>query len=263
MKNVGGLELEIGDPIEYTRNKDGHKKPKSFKGIIASLAGSIITVDLGKYRDSFTIQDLACGAVTIPGMNPIVVTTSEKNEPVREPIEREEKAVRQPIPKPSDEELGNVYNDGDQKIKFVQDFYGISKTTARRWLKEAGLLPDTKPSEAPADDALAAYPIMKHGHIDWDIMWPLVKAELDKGRNRNEVADEFGIGRDAMADKVKRMTKQANPKPVQPAIFVSLSKIQTIADLRAYQAHLAKERELADLILRFVDIALKEKEAEQ
>ena len=258
---IGGISLNIGDPIAYTRNKDGHRKPKSFKGIIASLAGSIITVDLGKYRDSFTIQDLACGAVTIPGMNPIVVTTSEIYEPIREPIEREEKQVRQPIPKPSDEELSDVYNNGSQKIRPVQDFYGISKTTARKWLKEAGLLPDTKSfplSGAPADNA-PAYPIMKHGHVDWDIMWPLVKAELDKGRNRNEVADEFGIGRDAMADKVKRMTKQANPKPVQPAIFVSLSKIQTIADLRAYQAHLAKERELADLILRFVDIALKEK----
>ena len=257
---IGGISLNVGDPIEYTRNKDGHKKPKSFKGIIASLAGSIITVDLGKYRDSFTIQDLACGAVTIPGMNPIVITTSEIYEPIREPIEREEKAVRQPIPKPSDEELGNVYNDGDQNIKSVQSFYGISKPTAAKWLKEAGLLPDTK--SLPVN-ASPAYPIMKHGHVDWAVMWPLVKAELDKGRNRNEIADEFGIGRDAMADKVKRMAKKANPKPAQPAIFVSLSKIQTIEDLRAYCNHLAKERELADLILRFVDIALKEKEAEQ
>ena len=229
--------------------------------------------DLGKYRDSFTLQDLACGTVEIPGMAKIKLTTSEIHEPyrVRNEMTRDTyyiteggRRMRQPIPRPPEEELAKVYNDGDRNVKFVQDFYKISKSTARRWLKEAGLLivqpkqAKETASEIPEEGKTAVNMRLPNGQINWTEVWPIVEAELDKGRDKYDIAAELGIGRNAMKNKVQKMTGQ-KPKEAKPVVS-DLEKMQTIAELVAYKEHLTTERKLVDLVLRFVDIALKEKE---
>lgn len=275
--NIGGIELNVGDTISYIRHneRNSFSKPRDREGKVIHMTDTIITVDLGKYRDSFTLQDLACGTVEIPGMKEIILTTSEIHEPyrVRDEMVRDThyiteggRKVRQPIPRPTDEELANVYNDGNQNVKVVQDFYKISKSTARRWLQEAGLLivqpRQTKEivSEIPEEKKLALNMRLPNGQINWTEVWPIVKAELDKGRDKYEIAAELGIGRNAMKNKVQKMTGQ-KPKEAKPVVS-DLEKMQTIAELMAYKEHLTAERKLVDLVLRFVDIALKEKEGE-
>lgn len=274
--NIGGIELNVGDTVSYDRHRyvSNKSNPQRFEGVIVDIQGKVIAVDLGKYRDSFTLQDIACGTVEIPGMAKIKLTTSEIHEPyrTRDELTRDThyiieggKKMGQLIPKPAKEELINVYNDGNQKIKFVQDFYKISKSTARKWLQEAGLLA-TKPMQTeekvsePFDpeEKPAFNILLPNGQVNWTEVWPIVKAELDKGRDKYEIAAELGIGRNAMKNKVQKMTGQ---KPKEAKSVVSdLEKMQTIAELMAYKEHLTAERKLVDLVLRFVDIALKEKE---
>ncbi len=275
--NIGGIDLNVGDTVNYIRynERNSFSKPRTREGKIIHMTDTIITVDLGKYRDSFTLQDLACGTVEIPGMKEIILTTSEIHEPyrVRNEMVRDThyiteggRRVRHPIPRPTDEELRNVYNDGNQTVKFVQDFYRISKTTARRWLQEAGLLivqsRQTKEivSEIPEETKLAINMRLPNGQINWTEVWPIVKAELDKGRDKYEIAAELDIGRNAMKNKVQKMTGQ-KPKEAKPVVS-DLEKMQTIAELVAYKERLTAERKLVDLVLKFVDIALKEKEGE-
>mgnify|MGYP000895450480 FL=1 len=275
--NIGGIELTVGDTVSYIKynERDSFSKPRNREGKIIHLTDTIITVDLGKYRDSFTLQDLACGSVKIPGMAEIILTTSEIHEPyrVRNEMVRDThyiteggRRVRHPIPRPTDEELRNVYNDGNQTVKFVQDFYRISKTTARRWLQEAGLLivqprrAKETVSEIPEETKLAINMRLPNGQINWTEVWPIVKAELDKGRDKYEIAAELDIGRNAMKNKVQKMTGQ-KPKEAKPVVS-DLEKMQTIAELVAYKERLTAERKLVDLVLKFVDIALKEKEGE-
>lgn len=275
--NIGGIELNVGDTVSYIRynERNSFSKPRDREGKVIHMTDTIVTVDLGKYRDSFTLQDLACGAVKIPGMKEIILTTSEIHEPyrVRDEMARDThyiteggRRMRQPIPRPPEEELAKVYNDGDRNVKFVQDFYKISKSTARRWLKEAGLLivqpkqAKETASEIPEETKTAVNMRLPNGQVNWTEVWPIVKAELDKGRDKYEIAAELGIGRNAMKNKVQKMAGQ-KPKEAKPVVS-DLEKMQTIAELVAYKEHLTAERKLVDLVLRFVDIALKEKEGE-
>jgi hypothetical protein len=274
--NIGGIDLNVGDTVSYDRHRyvSNKSNPQRFEGVIVDIQGKVIAVDLGKYRDSFTLQDLACGTVEIPGMKEIILTTSEIHEPyrVRDEMVRDThyiteggRRMRQPIPRPTEEELTNVYNDGDQNVKFVQDFYKISKSTARRWLQEAGLLVvQPKKGKETVSEVFEEKPIanmrLPNGQVNWTEVWPIVKAELDKGRDKYEIAAELGIGRNAMKNKVQKMTGQ-KPKEAKPVVS-DLEKMQTIAELMAYKEHLTAERKLVDLVLRFVDIALKEKEGE-
>jgi hypothetical protein len=273
--NIGGIDLNVGDTVNYIRynERNSFSKPRTREGKIIHMTDTIVTVDLGKYRDSFSLQDLACGTVEIPGMAEIILTTSEIHEPyrVRDEMTRDTyyiteggRRMRQPIPRPPEEELAKVYNDGDRNVRVVQDFYKISKTTARKWLKEAGLL-TVKPrqtketaSEIPEETKTAVNMRLPNGQINWTEVWPIVEAELAKGRDKYEIAAELGIGRNAMKNKVQKMAGQ---KPKEAKLVVSdLEKMQTIAELMAYKEHLTAERKLVDLVLRFVDIALKEKE---
>jgi len=273
--NIGGIELNVGDTVSYDRYRyvSNKSKPQRFEGVIVDIQGTVIAVDLGKYRDSFTLQDIACGTVEIPGMAKIKLTTSEIHEPYRtcDELTRDThyiieggRRMRPPIPRPPEEELAKVYNDGDRNVRVVQDFYKISKSTARRWLKEAGLL-IVQPrqakeivSEIPEEKKPAVNMRLPNGQINWTEVWPIVKSELDKGRDKYEIAAELGIGRNAMKSKVQKMTGQ-KPKEAKPVVS-ELEKMQTIAELMAYKEHLTAERKLVDLVLRFVDIALKEKE---
>ena len=275
--NIGGIDLNVGDTVNYIRynERNSFSNPRTREGKIIHMTDTIVTVDLGKYRDSFTLQDLACGAVKIPGMKEITLTTSEIHEPyrVRDEMTRDTyyiteggRRMRQPIPKPPEEELAKVYNDGDRNVRVVQDFYKISKTTARKWLKEAGLL-TVKPrqtketaSEIPEETKTAVNMRLPNGQVNWTEVWPIVEVELAKGRDKYDIAVELGIGRNAMKNKVQKMAGQ---KPKEAKLVVSdLEKMQTIAELMAYKEHLTAERKLVDLVLRFVDIALKEKEGE-
>jgi hypothetical protein len=115
-------------------------------------------------------------------------------------------------------------------------------------------------SEIPEETKLAINMRLPNSQINWTEVWPIVKAELDKGRDKYDIATELGIGRNAMKNKVQKMTghKSKEAKPV----VSELEKMQTIAELVAYKEHLTTERKLVDLVLRFVDIALKEKEGE-
>lgn len=288
--NIGGIDLNVGDRIEYTKHTPGSgygAKTKQYSGVISHMTEKIITVDLGKYRDTFTINDLACGTIVIPGMKEIEITTSEINTPYRplrsemirdtEAIMREEERLKKPIPKPSDEELRNVYSDGKQDIKFVQEFYGISKPVAKRWLKEAGLLEDKpkaksqkaattqQPEGVKAEPLSDNNPILtrkRDGTIDWDIMWPIVKAELDIGRDKYDVAEEYGISKASMKHQVQKhggmkklkATVKADSSPTPFGQYRSLSR----DELLAIRANLQAEGELIDVILSCIDKTLEE-----
>jgi len=308
---IGETELNAGDPIEYIKYPaNQHTNPKHLKGIVEHTTDTIIAVNLGKYRDSFTLQDLVCGVVEIPGLPDITLTSSKAKEhygnPVRaellgEPpdIKKEEREVKKPIPKPSDDELKNVYSDGKKEIKFVQEFYGISKSTARKWLKEAGLMADRPlkttvlKTEEPIDDKDSNAITLKagerlfqsmaitmdgeepikmevtgqriipnlrlpNGYVNWDKAWPIVQAELDKGRDKYEIAAELKIGKDAMKNKCQKMMEKAGVRPVstEPNVlhFPPMSREQ----LLKLKVHYDRENRLIDLIISCIDKTLAE-----
>ena len=103
-------------------------------------------------------------------------------------------------------------------------------------------------SEIPEETKLALNMRLPNGQVSWTEVWPIVKAELDKGRDKYEIAAELGIGRNAMKNKVQKMAGQ-KPKEAKPVVY-DLEKIQTIAELMAYKEHLTAERKLVELVLR-------------
>ena len=82
--DINGLNLKVGDNIVYFQAYV-HKKSKNKRkeGTITQITDSIITVDMGRYRESISIQDLACGAIKVLGIPEIKVTTSAINSPYR------------------------------------------------------------------------------------------------------------------------------------------------------------------------------------
>ena len=229
---IGEMKLNADDPIKYIRYTNGHNKPKHLQGIIAHATDTIITVNLGKYRDSFSLQDLACGVVEIPGLPKITLTSKKplKPNPIEEPKPKKEveTQMREKVLKatPPPDELKCIFEDGGQKVNPVAKHYQADWKTAKEWLIEAGLMiesntekPPKKDAEPPTVTVKDADPIpyivcrLPNGNIDWDVMWPIVKTELDKGRDKYEIAAELKIGKDAMKDKVSRMLNKANGKP--------------------------------------------------
>lgn len=303
---IGDTEFNKGDPISYIRYTNGHNQPKHRQGIIEHVTDSIITVNLGKYRDSFTLQDLVCGVVKIPGLPKIKLTTSETKKPYRNPVraellrelerdqeedEKEESLVRHSIEEPSADELRRVFADGKQSIKFVQDFYKVSKTTARKWLIKAGLLvnkkdqkqvPNQKKAESPGLDIdkvhnlpqfqnntvepkPASIMVYRHanGTIDWALTGPLVKAEIDKGRDKYELAAELGITKASMKKYMQTYLSngETKPKVVKPAAdktdeFEQL-RGKTREELLAMRAQLQATGLIIDVILSCIDKTLK------
>ena len=80
--NIGGLDLQIGDEINYTQYNDQmQSSPRRKSGTIEAITNKLITVKRKNYRECINITDLACGMVEIDGMNPIVVTTPRLTSP--------------------------------------------------------------------------------------------------------------------------------------------------------------------------------------
>ena len=314
---IGETELNAGDPIGYIRYPfNGHTNPKHLKGLIAHTTDTIVTINLGKYRDSFTLQDLVCGVIEIPGLPSITLTSSKAKEHYRNPVraeilgeppdqitktKKEVIEVKKPIPKPSDDELKNVYSDGKKEIKFVQEFYGISKSTARKWLKEAGLMADRPfkttalKTEEPIDEehsnaiTLKAGetlvqgtvitmdgkepPTMKvidqriipnlrlpNGYVNWNKAWPIVQAELDKGRDKYEVAAELKIGKDAMKNKCQKTLGKTIARPMKMETKPTILHFPPMSreELLVLKIHYDRESRLIDLIISCIDKTLAE-----
>lgn len=285
--NVGGIELNVGDRIEYCKQQ-GSKSTRK-EGVITQITNRIVVVDLGKYRDSFSLTDIADGTIVIPGMNKIGITTSEANEPyhprdelcrnfgVYEKITKEEeKEMAGKKIAPPSEELKAVWEEAKHKVNPVAKHYGVLWIDARRWLREAGLLTENKTSNAP-NDAERTEPKTKgikgqdpshdtsvfkeNGYVDWEVMWPIVKAELDKGRDKYDIAAEFGIGKGAMR---KQVQKKLNPSPVKKPVKEDYSpsleayRLKSRDELLAMRNRLQTESELIDVILSCIEKTLKE-----
>jgi len=291
--NVGGIELNVGDRIEYYKQQ-GNKSMRK-EGVITQITNRVVVVDLGKYRDSFSLTDIADGTIVIPGMNKVDITTSEANEPYRprdelcrnfgvyEKITREDEKTmagkRREVPPP--EELKTIWEEAKHKVNPVAKHYGISWIDARRWLRDAGLLTENKTPDAP-DDVGGAEPETKgiesqeppqdeqarpvsifkeNGQVDWEVMWPIVKAELDKGRDKYDIAAEFGIGKGAMR---KQVQKKLNPSPVKKPVKEDYSpsleayRLKSRDELLAMRNRLQTESELIDVILSCIDKTLRE-----
>lgn len=225
--NIGGIELNVGDSIDYTKttSRSGYgEKSKQYAGVIAHLTDKIITVDLGKYRDTFTINDLACGVIVIPGMKEIEVTTDEINAPYR-PLRSELLRDTEFITK-EEEEL---------KKSIPSDVGVLQNSVAAR---------------------------KQDGTVDWVIMWPIVKTELEKGRNKNDVAAEFGISKAAMKNQVEKhggvkklkTPTNTNLSPSRFDQYRSLSR----DELLTMKNYLHAEGELIDIILSCIDKTLAE-----
>lgn len=75
--------LNVGDKISYIKPKSRGRFDQR-TGIIVQILEKFITVDLGKYRDSLEICDIANGHISILDAenNPIVI---EKEEPAKPP----------------------------------------------------------------------------------------------------------------------------------------------------------------------------------
>lgn len=290
--NVGGIELNVGDRLEYYKQQ-GSKSTRK-EGIITQITNRVIAVDLGKYRDSFSLTDIADGTIVIPGMNKIGITTSEVNEPyhprdelcryigVNEKKTREdEKTMAEKKIAPPSYELKAVWEEAKHKINPVAKHYGISWIDARRWLRDAGLLTENKTPDAlddagrvepetkgienqepPQDEQARTVSIFKeNGYVDWEVMWPIVKAELDKGRDKYDIAAELGIGKGAIRKQVqKKFNPSPSKKPAKEDYSPSLEtyRLKSRDELLAIRSRLQAESELIDVILSCIDKTLRE-----
>jgi hypothetical protein len=289
--NVGGIELNVGDRLEYCKQQ-GSKSTRK-EGVITQITNRVIAVDLGKYRDSFSLTDIADGTIIIPGANKIGITTSEINEPYRprdelcrnfgvyEEKAKEDETMAGKRVAPPSEELKAVWEEAKHKINPVAKHYGISWIDARRWLRDAGLLTENKtpnaPNDAernepktkgienqepPQDEQARTVSIFKeNGYVDWEVMWPVVKAELDKGRDKYDIAAELGIGKGAMR---KQVQKKLNPTPVKKPAREDYSpsleayRLKSRDELLSMRSRLQAESELIDVILSCIDKTLRE-----
>ncbi len=300
--------FSVGDMLDYTKVY-GNKKVKHRKGIITQVTDTLIAIDLGKYRDSFTIQDLACGEVIIPGLGEVDVTTSEANQSIKNPVqaeilreieecpkEKEVNTMPAKMPVPTKTELQKIYNEGNQSIKFVQDYYGVSRSPVIKWLKkydlyvahprgnkqaskqEAGLdskqvdnahegtLPPSQ-NQSPVvmkTEHISTVPRHPNGTIDWEKTWPLVQAELNKGLSRYEVAEMFGISANAIRKHIySSKAKPANPtkSAVKLDRFAHL-KYKTREELLIIKSALAEEGEAIDIIISCIDKTLMKNEGD-
>ena len=289
--NVGGIELNVGDRLEYCKQQ-GSKSTRK-EGVITQITNRVIAVDLGKYRDSFSLTDIADGTIIIPGANKIGITTSEINEPYRprdelcrnfgvyEEKAKEDETMAGKRVAPPSEELKAVWEEAKHKINPVAKHYGISWIDARRWLRDAGLLTENKtpnaPNDAernepktkgienqepPQDEQARTVSIFKeNGYVDWEVMWPIVKAELDKGRDKYDIAAEFGIGKGAMR---KQVQKKLNPSSVKKPVkkdsspLLEAYRLKSRDELLSMRSRLQAESELIDVILSCIDKTLRE-----
>ena len=93
--NIGGVELKVGDPIKYIKYGDTPStRTRHKQGVITHMTNKIITVNLGKYRDSFTLFDIADKTVEIEGISRIKLQTDEVNAPFRRAVSSAYKAKK-------------------------------------------------------------------------------------------------------------------------------------------------------------------------
>jgi len=91
------------------------------------------------------------------------------------------------------------------------------------------------------------------GKVNWDIMWPLVEPELAKGRSKYEVADEFGIGHDAMKSRCKRVRIA---KDSDHQMGINRFKGKSREELLAVKERLHQQELVIDIIVSCIDATL-------
>lgn len=197
------INLNPGGRIEYTR-KLSRNRTKDCKGVIIQVTDKHITVDLGKYKDSFQVCDIGKSVIiTFPALK----LTQKEEEELAKKI--------QTLPKVTTDDLRKLWIDGGYRVNPIAKHFNISWIYAEELLRQHNLL-DEKPVHE-------GYPIMVKGHVDWSVMWPLCKAELDKGTDKEEVAEMFNIPLSVIKSRIKyikRYQKEAEegvPEPTPPA----------------------------------------------
>ena len=183
------VNLSTGDSIEYTRKLD-RSRTKNCKGIVIQATDKHITVDLGKYRDSFQLCDIGKDVeITFPE-NVITIPKEDSEMKPKDPNN---------YPEVSTDELKQIWADCNFKVSRVASHFGIKWIFAEKLLTKHNLL-----DEVPKHEG---YPVMISGHIDWDVMWPLCKVELDKGTDKDDVAEMFNLPYSTLDARIKRVKR--------------------------------------------------------
>lgn len=292
--------LNPGDRIEYVRGLS-RGRTSTESGVIIQITNKLITVDLGKYRDTLDICDIENGKVLlIANGEPIQIEKSDRIPP-REAqsgpdpdrtIQENPNQVTTPTNNQVDRndpkahlkltsaQIKELWDESGHSINLLSKALGISWPTVKSLLKKHGLYepigrPKKKevaasialigtseplsidPPPALQPDITTSQPFklpMKHGKINWNIMWHIVKTELDKGREKYDIADEFGISHKAMSAKCEGMgyTKKVKPEPHE---FEHL-KDKSRDELIAIAASLRKQGEFIDVIISCIDQTL-------
>ena len=102
----------------------------------------------------------------------------------------------------------------------------------------------------------------KQGTVDWEVMWPIIEAKLVQGRDKYELADEYGISRSAMHKRIQRVKANAVRKP-QPQLELSEFKGKSREELLALHAKLREQGAIIDVIVSCIDATLAGEEKEE
>lgn len=298
--NIGGLDLQIGDEINYTQYNDKMlTNPIRKHGVIEAITNKLITVNRGKYRECINITDLACGMVVIDGMNPITVTTPEVNTPYREAVdgtnavdffsefeimeirEADRKMEERRKPKsqrtaPPVDELREIFESCNHTINALAAHYDVYWKIARRWLREAGIIEGSATGEEAesgmetdienptAEDYKTLTAVHNlNGTVNWAETWPIIQAELDKGRDRYEIAAEMGISKRSMRKYIER--QRAGQTAKRPSVTDALRtptfrdyRIETRKAFIEMREALSEEIILLDAFIATIDATLGE-----
>lgn len=290
--------LNVGDKISYIKPKSRGRFDQR-TGIIVQILEKFITVDLGKYRDSLEICDIANGHISILDAenNPIVIEKEEPAKPPEPQVLPPEEPDPTPTPQPAikhyadltTEEVMEYWETSEKSINAFSKMLLISWPTAKTLLKKHGIIPGAdNPTKTKQENAPAPLPIentkqsnleiepetttpktlAKHsdGTINWSIMWPIIEAELAKGRDKYEIADEWGIGHKAMASKIRKIkasgAKQAIPSSTPEAKVYTELRGKSREELQGLQAHLIQQGIIIDIIISCIDATLQDGEKE-
>ena len=123
-------------------------------------------------------------------------------------------------------------------------------------VSEPPILPieHSKPSKIEIEPGQCARTI--RGTVNWEVMWPLVEAELAKGKNRNDVAKQFGISPDALKSRCKR-TKTTQDLKDESLLGLSQLRGKSRKELLNMQTCLQAQGKIIDVIVSCIDATLQ------